>query len=98
MDAEREANLHSGPSEEAKCLPNVEGVIDKGLHLRTHLQVPDVEVDGTAVCMLGVANDPRWGSEADVIVEDRGEEDALGILVHDRFTSSKEGNTDKFAE
>ena len=60
MGAEREANLHGGPSEKAERLPNVEGAIDKGLHLRICLRVPDVEVDGTAIRTLGVTNDLRW--------------------------------------
>ena len=30
--AEREANFYGGPPEETKRLPNIEGVIDKGLH------------------------------------------------------------------
>ena len=97
-DTEREVNFHGGPSEETKCLPNVEGVIDEGLHPETHLLVPDVKVDGTAIHMPGVANNLRWGSEADAVAEDGREEDALGILVCDWLTPSKEGDTNEFAE
>ena len=43
-------------------------------------------------------NDPRWGSEADAVTEDGGEEDALSIPVCDRFTPSKEGDTNELAE
>ena len=56
---EREANFHGGPSEETKRLPNVEGAIDKGFHPRTRLRVPDVEVDGTAIRMLGIVDKDR---------------------------------------
>ena len=35
--AEREANFHGGPPEEAKRLPNIEGAIDKGPHPGTCL-------------------------------------------------------------
>ena len=48
--------------------------------------------------MLGIANDPRWGGEADAVAEDGREEDALSILVCDQFTPSKEGDTNEFAE
>ena len=37
MSAKRKTNLHGGPSEEAKCLPNIERVIDEHLHPRAHL-------------------------------------------------------------
>lgn len=59
---------------------NVDGSVDECLHPGPSLRVPDVEVNGTCVGLLGIANDPQGHSKADTVSKDRGVEEGGGIL------------------
>ena len=98
VGAERHANLHGRLSAKANCQVNIDQVVDKHLHPRPGLRVPDVKVDGAGICTLGIANDPWWGYQANAVLVDSGAEDDFSILGSDGLATSKEGHVHEFTE
>ena len=80
VDTVGHPNLHGRLPEVADHSPNIEGVINEGLHSGTGLGVPDIEVDCTGVCMPGIMDNLGWGSKTNTVLEDRGGKDGFSIL------------------
>ena len=96
--AEGHTNLHGRLPKEADRQANIDRAIDERLHPGPSLRVPDVKVDCTGIRTSGVANDPWWGSQTNVVLVDRGAEDDFSILGGNGLAASKEGHVHEFTE
>ena len=95
---ERHTNLHGRLSKEADRQAYVDRAIDERLHPGPGLRVPDVEVDSTGIRTSGIANDPWWGCQTNVVLVDHGAEDDFSILGGNGLATSKEGHVHEFTE
>ena len=97
--AVRGAYLRRRLTEKTNHTSNIDGVVDESTHPRPLLGVPDVEIDGACVRIMGIANDPRRSSKPDVILVNRREEDTFSIPRGKTAPNrSNEGDVDEFTE
>ena len=97
--AERHTNVRGRLTEEANHPANIERTVDKSFHPGSLLRIPDIKEDSTRARNMEIANDPRWSSKTDVVLEDSGEKDVFSSCQSEvSVLRCDEGDANKFAE